>query len=115
MSQKVYSGMQVHSQSLRLDIDDVSTTIDARLTSLHTDAQLSTCQTRMEQGGLGRSQWCGSVQELTELSQHFAAKVPEGFMSSAELQGFFMRHKRNPTAAIAHAEDLFKPPATKSS
>ncbi|ROT34909.1 hypothetical protein SODALDRAFT_381884 [Sodiomyces alkalinus F11] len=46
-----------------------------------------------------------SVARIEVLSQEFAAKIPEHEFSPAEIQGFLMRHKHDPEAAIRLAEE----------
>lgn len=44
------------------------------------------------------------VSKVQRLAEAFAAKIPAHEFSPAELQGFLMKHKRSPEAAIAGAE-----------
>ncbi|EQL00744.1 hypothetical protein G6O67_006071 [Ophiocordyceps sinensis] len=47
-----------------------------------------------------------AIRERVEgLARHFAAKIPEGEFSPAEVQGLLLRHKRSPDGAIAAAEE----------
>jgi chaperone BCS1 len=41
---------------------------------------------------------------LLAMSQTFAASIPETKISPAEIQGFLMRHRDDPAAAVAHAD-----------
>lgn len=45
-----------------------------------------------------------TVAHIEALSHDFAAKIPEHEFSPAEIQGFLMRHKRDPEAAIRLAD-----------
>ncbi|KAL2755878.1 hypothetical protein ACRALDRAFT_1064106 [Sodiomyces alcalophilus JCM 7366] len=45
------------------------------------------------------------VAHIEALSRDFAAKIPEHEFSPAEIQGFLMRHKRDPAAAIELTEE----------
>lgn len=42
---------------------------------------------------------------LAALADRFAAAVPEGILSLAAMQGFLLRHKRDPEVAVAEAPD----------
>ncbi|KAF0324087.1 hypothetical protein GQ607_008792 [Colletotrichum asianum] len=42
---------------------------------------------------------------IHELSEQFAAKIPSGEFSPAEVQGYLIKHKRQPEIAISGAED----------
>ncbi|KAI1499498.1 BCS1 N terminal-domain-containing protein [Biscogniauxia marginata] len=44
--------------------------------------------------------------QISVLAEEFASKIPALEFSPAELQGFLMRHKRNPRAAVENAEDF---------
>lgn len=44
------------------------------------------------------------VEQVDTLSKEFAAKIPELEFSPAEIQGFLLKHKRHPAAAVAGAE-----------
>jgi hypothetical protein len=50
--------------------------------------------------------WRGSETELEDLAEQFAAAVPDGAVSPAALQGYLMKHKRSPVAAVAGAGEL---------
>lgn len=45
-----------------------------------------------------------AIRKVDELADQFAAKIPAHEFSPAELQGFLMKNKRNPEAAVAGAE-----------
>ncbi|KAH8756042.1 BCS1 N terminal-domain-containing protein [Diaporthe sp. PMI_573] len=42
---------------------------------------------------------------IEELSEQFAAKIPSGEFSPAEIQGYLIRHKRQPEVAVAGTAD----------
>lgn len=42
--------------------------------------------------------------ELATLATEFAAKIPEGLFSPAEVQGLLLKHKKEPRKAVANAE-----------
>ncbi|KAL8394453.1 hypothetical protein RB595_002413 [Gaeumannomyces hyphopodioides] len=44
-------------------------------------------------------------ERVAALAEQFAAKIPAHEFSPAELQGFLMKNKRDPAAAVANAED----------
>lgn len=46
-----------------------------------------------------------AAERVAALAQQFAAKIPAHEFSPAELQGFLMKNKRDPAAAVANAED----------
>ncbi|KAL8357576.1 hypothetical protein RB598_002402 [Gaeumannomyces tritici] len=46
-----------------------------------------------------------AVERVAALAKQFAAKIPGHEFSPAELQGFLMKNKRDPAAAVASAED----------
>lgn len=45
-----------------------------------------------------------AIRKVDELADQFAAKIPAHEFSPAELQGFLMKNKRNPEAAVAGAQ-----------
>jgi len=45
-----------------------------------------------------------SPSDLLAMSKEFAAYIPETKISPAEIQGFLMRHRDDPAAAVAHAD-----------
>lgn len=45
-----------------------------------------------------------SPSDLLTMSKQFAACIPETKVSPAEIQGFLMRHRDDPAAAVAHAD-----------
>lgn len=45
-----------------------------------------------------------AILKVDELASHFAEKIPANEFSPAELQGFLMKNKRNPEAAVAGAD-----------
>lgn len=46
-----------------------------------------------------------AAERVVALAQQFAAKIPAHEFSPAELQGFLMKNKRDPAAAVANAEE----------
>ncbi|KAF9880830.1 mitochondrial chaperone bcs1 [Colletotrichum karsti] len=46
--------------------------------------------------------------EIKALSEQFAARIPSGEFSPAEIQGYLIRYKRKPEMAVSGAEDWFQ-------